>query len=122
MTMATKSKNPVPQSNNLVEKNKLYCIEYEKADGTVTLRSIVPMTDAPKNVRAIDVTALSNDQVDALMLKQTEYRAYCQHFMAGMYDFETWFEHTQGTKLDKTLNEIRSFTVTNIKQIKEVIV
>jgi hypothetical protein len=116
-----KAKNPVPQSLNLVDKHRLYCIEYKKASGEVTLRSIIPTQDSPKNVMAIDVTELTNEQVDELLLRQTEYRAYVQHFMASMFDFATWYEHTQGTKLDELFNKVRQFTVANIQQIKEVI-
>lgn len=80
---------------NLTEAT-LTTIIYEKETGDTSSRVIIPVSVPKPNVRAIDVSELEPDDREKLRGLYAEYRQYTEAFMAGMFNFETWVEHTKG--------------------------
>jgi hypothetical protein len=80
---------------NLTEA-QVATIIYEKADGEVTTRTIIPTSLPTDLVRAIDITELPLAEREQLLTLYTEYRQYVEAFKANMFNFDTWIEHTQG--------------------------
>jgi hypothetical protein len=83
---------------NLTEA-QLATIIYEKADGEVTTRSIIPTSLPTDLVRAIDVTELTPEQREELLTLYAEYRQYVEKFKANMFNFDTWIEHSHGKQI-----------------------
>jgi hypothetical protein len=98
----------------IIERGKNYSIEYKKANGEVTQREIIPLTESPKNIKAFDVTELNDLQKKFLTDKQAAYNEYTAQFIANMFDFDTWYEHTYGEKFPEGVIKHRTFTVENI--------
>lgn len=93
-------------------KAQLATIIYEKADGEVTTRTIVPASVPASVVRAIDVTELEPAQREETQRLYEEYTKYVDDFMANMFNFETWVEHTKGKELD---TKWRSFSLSGLR-------
>lgn len=98
----------------IIQKQKSYKIDYIKANGENTTREILALTEAPKNISALDLTDLNELQKVYLISKQKEYSAYVENYMKSLFDFATWYEHTMGTELPDIL-KFRTFTVDNIE-------
>lgn len=80
---------------NLTEAT-LTTIIYEKDSGDTSSRVVIPVSVPKTNVRAIDVSELEPADREKLRDLYTEYRQYTEAFVAGMFNFETWVEHTKG--------------------------
>lgn len=102
-----------------LEKNKIYSINYQKANGEQTTRRIIPLNEAPKNIKALDITDLDPIQREFVINTQADYRTYVEQHLAQMFDFETWYEHTAGTPLPADVIKYRTFTVENMQSVSE---
>jgi putative N-acetylmannosamine-6-phosphate epimerase len=101
-----------------IEKGKIYKINYRDAKGVVTNREIIALSEAPKNITALDITSLSEADKWWLQSMQQEYHEYVACCMANIYNFETWLEHTQQSRQNNAeLIKFKRFTVDNIKII-----
>ncbi len=91
---------------------QLATVIYEKADGEVTTRTIVPASVPNKFVRALDVTELPPAEREEMQALYKEYTQYVEDYMANMFNFETWAEHTKG-KAPTT--KWRSFSLSGLR-------
>lgn len=81
-------------------ENQITTIVYNNENKKETTTRVVIPTSIPKDtVRAIDVDDLSPaDRVEMQEL-YSEYRDYTTGFMATMFNFEDWVEHSKGKKV-----------------------
>lgn len=78
-------------------ESQITSIVYEsKSKGEITSRVIVPTSVPADFVRAIDVSDLTPAEREEMAQLHAEYRQYREQFLAGMFNFETWVEHTKG--------------------------
>lgn len=80
---------------NLTEA-QIASIVYEKDGGDVSARVILPVSVPSTNVRAIDLSDVPPAEREEVSKLFAEYRAYKEAFMANMFNFETWVEHSTG--------------------------
>lgn len=95
-----------------LKSTQLATIIYEKADGEVTTRTIVPTSVPASVVRALDVTELSPAEREEMQQLYKEYSAYVDDFMANMFNFEMWIEHSKGRVVP---TKWRSFSLTGLR-------
>jgi hypothetical protein len=97
----------------LLNENQITTIVYENKNKLETsARAIIPTSIPATVVRAIDVEELS--EVDRVKMNElySEYRGYTKQFVANMFSFENWVEHTKGVVIEP---KWRAFKVENIK-------
>lgn len=102
----------------ILEKNKLYKINYTDSKGQNADREVVTLTESPKNIKAIDVTDLDPLQRLFLSNKQKEYKEYVDQFLSNMLKFDAWYEHVHNEKLPEVCSKIKTFTVEKIKLLE----
>ncbi len=95
-----------------LKQAQLATIIYEKADGEVTTRTIVPASVPAGVVRALDVTDLTPAEREELQQLYREYVEYVDNFKANMFNFETWIEHSKGKVVP---TKWRSFSLTGLR-------
>jgi hypothetical protein len=71
-------------------------IKYEKDSGEVSTRTIIPTTNVPHNVKAVDISSLSEDEQLHMIALFEAYDEYTSNHMKKMFDFQNWVEHTTG--------------------------
>ena len=60
-----------------------------------SIRSVI-MTSSPGNIRAIDVTELSDDRKQEISELYEEYTVYFNNHMKSAFSFENWLSHSKG--------------------------
>jgi hypothetical protein len=84
--------------------NKVVKIQYIKtfSEGTTSLkmtettdRTIIP-TAVPGNIKALDVTDLSEEKREQIADYYVEYADYISGVMKTAFSFEDWLSHTKG--------------------------
>lgn len=89
---------------------KVNRIKYVDSKGVETEREIMPMSDI-KNVLAIDVTTLTEDQLVSLNEQLEEYEEYRNMKMKQILSFENWAD-ASGKDVDEV--KWRKFNGENI--------
>lgn len=100
----------------MIKRFKPTQIKYVKDDGTETIRTIVSFTEVPENVKALDVSNMSESDRANILELVGEYQNYIQNHISTAFSFENWVQHTTG----KSLNELkwRTFKIKNIQPIE----
>ena len=75
-------------------------IRYEKDSGEVSTRTIIPTITVPQNIRAVDVTQLSEDGRTRITNFVKEYSEYVHNHLSSMFSLQDWIEHTSGEKIE----------------------
>ena len=60
-----------------------------------SLRAVI-VTSSPGNIRAIDVTELSDDRKYEISELYDEYTVYFNNHMKSAFSFENWLSHSKG--------------------------
>lgn len=94
-------------------ENQITTIVYDNENkGERTTRVVIP-TSVPKDViRAIDVDSLDPAERTAMLEMYNQYREYTQQYIATMFKFEDWVEHTKGHEIKP---KWRAFKVSGLK-------
>lgn len=94
-------------------ENQITTIVYENENkGERTSRVIIP-TSVPKDiVRGIDVDELDPGERNVMLELYNQYREYTQQYVANMFNFENWVEHTTGKEVKP---KWRAFKVSGLK-------
>jgi len=86
-----------------MKQNEITHIKYKRAtslgggeQGEVTERYIIPTFIPQDNIKAIDVTTLTEEERDEFQQLWADYQSYYQTAVAALFDFETWVEHSTG--------------------------
>lgn len=101
-----------------MKANKVAHIEYERATnlgsgakGDLSERWIIPTFIPPTNIKAIDVSQLTEEQRAEMTALWSQYQDYYRAAVEALFDFETWVEHTTNESVDV---EWRTFKPENI--------
>ena len=68
-------------------------VQYKK-DTELTNRTIIPTHVPHNNIKALDVTDLSNEEMDSLTQMIQEFSEYQKQARKSIVNFETWLEIT----------------------------
>jgi hypothetical protein len=96
--------------HQMLKENTLEKISYHKTErltdqvvhGELTHRVVIPtFVPAPKhsNVKAIDVTGLSESDQTDLLDAWNDYQDYLENQRKTMFGFEDFIEHTRGERI-----------------------
>lgn len=98
-----------------LNKNQMVNIQYiNNSNGEKTKRQIISTTNIPTNIKAIDVTNLSQtDKTDLLQL-YNDYADYKRQELNKLFNFSDWILHTKGVRLDV---KWRTFKINNIQNV-----
>lgn len=84
-----------------MKQNQILHIEYTRAtnlgggeEGDVTERYIIPTFIPQENIKALDVTDLTEPERAKVQTLWEQYQEYYRAAAATLFDFETWVEHT----------------------------
>lgn len=95
-------------------RGELFNVVYEKvSDGEVTERRIVPVFTPYQTVRAIDVSNLDKSEQQQMTDAVREYGEYLDQHAKRAFNFETWYEQTQGKAISP---KWRAFKLANIRR------
>lgn len=97
----------------MFKPHELAHIKYKgETDQRVVIPTYVPST----NMKAIDVTALSDDERDALQILLRGYDEYYKACAKNIFSFEDWMSHVTG---ETNLPEVswRTFRLENTEKI-----
>lgn len=68
-------------------------IRYQKKNSLEeSERTIIQTTKVPENIKAIDVSDLTEDQVEKLLVLLDEYDQYINNHLKTAFSFENWVE------------------------------
>jgi hypothetical protein len=102
-----------------MKQNKVAHVEYTRAtnlgsgkEGEVSDRYIIPTFIPQDNIKALDVTELTEDQRNEMQDLWEQYQAYYTAAVTALFDFETWVEHSTNKKVTP---KWRTFKKGNIK-------
>lgn len=88
----------------MLKQYELQNIRYSKIDPTkgvqFTERVIVPTFVPKDNIKAIDVSDLSEDQQQDVLQYLQEYAEYVKEFQQSMFKFEDWVAHTKNIYIE----------------------
>ena len=85
--------------------------------GEVTKSTIIPFAvPAVQNIQAFDVTDYTGQEQIQLQNLWMDFMKYREAYLAGMFNFETWLEHTSQTP-DVEL-KYRTFVIDNLETIE----
>ena len=85
-----------------MKQKEILHIEYTKATdlggrkGEVTQRDVIPTFIPTGNIKAIDVTQLTEAEQKNLLNWFREYTEYYETFVKQAFTFEDWLAHTHG--------------------------
>ena len=106
-----------------MKSKELQHIRYTKAtnigsgtEGEVTERYIIPTFVPQPNIKAIDVTDLSDEERETLLSLYSEYAEYCERIASTIFTFENWLSHTRGEE-NNTPITWRTFRTDNVEVI-----
>jgi len=97
------------------KKNLPYDIQYCKA-GEVTQRKIIPTTLPSPNIKAIDVSDVSQMEQDKIVSHLEEYTEYVEQHLKTLFSFEDWISHTNR---ESVFLKWRTFNIDNIVNLKD---
>lgn len=101
-----------------METNNITHIEYEKTTGDrkgeITKRFVVPTYVPGNNMKAIDVTDLSEEEREEVVELHTEYVEYYKQAVANLFTFEGWLDHTRDNHPNL---KWRTFCMENVKDL-----
>lgn len=103
-----------------MKANELTHIQYEKATdlggtkGEITERYVIPTFVPHPNIKAIDVTDLSDDERTKVQELYAEYTQYYKQAVSSLFTFEDWVSHTQGEDVNVQV-KWRTFRTDNVK-------
>lgn len=101
-----------------MEEAKLYNVKYTSIGGENSERTIIP-TFIPKpatsNIKALDVSALTEEERVELCDLLQGYEVYKQTYLTGMFKLETWLEHTTGKQFPL---KFRTFVQENLQIVE----
>lgn len=87
----------------MLNESTLTSVRYTKSDGEVTTRVIIPtFVPRPKhqNVKALDVTDLSEEERAMMEQAVREYNEYLDAQRKTLFTFEEFVDHTRQTTVD----------------------
>lgn len=103
-----------------MKANELTHIKYTKTTTTgevvqeeATERYIIPTFVPLPNIKAIDVTDLSEDERAEMIKLYDEYTQYYQRVVSTLFTFEDWLSHT-GNEEVKPGVKWRTFRLNNV--------
>lgn len=97
-------------------KQDIWNIEYTNSKNETSAREIIPTTIPSDNIKAIDVSDLSESEKAHIKELLAEYNEYVEHHRASMFNFETWVNHSKGEEIAP---KWRTFNKDRIKTTKE---
>ena len=77
-------------------------IKYVKDSGEESTRTIIPTTNVPQNIRAMDLSGLSEERQKEIESALNEYQQYVNLHLSKMFSINEWAEQT-GTQIDDIL-------------------
>jgi len=92
--------------------NQLTKVHYG-VDEKNSARFIIPTTKPTSNVKAIEVTNLSNVEREKMVLLVKEYNQYVSDQQRTIFSFDNWIDHT-GHDVDVEWRTFRSESLTEI--------
>lgn len=90
-------------------------IEYVKEDGNSTDRFIIPTALPTSNIKAIDVTPLTEEDRARVGVLYKEYREYVQQSLDRLFKFEDWIEHTRNETVEVNWRTFKPSQMTEIE-------
>lgn len=104
-----------------MKATELTHIQYEKATdlgggrkGEITERYVIPTFVPQPNIKALDVTDLSEEERDELQELYAEYAEYYTNAVRSLFSFEDWVTHTRGEDAKPDV-KWRTFKMENVK-------
>lgn len=94
-------------------KNKLETVEYTKANKETSERVIIPTYIPQPNIKALDVTELTEDRREDVLEMVQEYSDYVAQQQKTIFSFEDWLEHSK--QIDSTDVKWRTFKLDGLK-------
>lgn len=105
-----------------LKENQIAHVEYTRTTdlagghkGDVTERWIIPTFIPHQNIKALDVTDLTEEQRQVLEQRLAEYQQYYRAAVESLFDFETWVDHTYNEESPQL--KWRTFAIDNLKDI-----
>lgn len=90
-------------------------IEYTKeSSGETTNRVVIPTFVPAPNIKAIDVTDLSDEDRESLRQLYESYAQYVKERSQGIFSFEDWVSHTLN---EDVTPKWRTFRISGIKEL-----
>lgn len=107
-----------------LQTSKLAHIKYEKLTkddsvGEITERHIIPTFIPQPNIRALDVTDLSDDERSYLEDAYSEYSDYVAAQMKTISTFENWLELSKQDTETTAKIKWRTFRTSNVELLQE---
>ena len=69
-------------------------------EGDISTRTIIPTVAVPKNVKAVDISAMNEDEQQHVIHLLQEYGEYVKEQSSKTFKFADWDEHTTGKSID----------------------
>lgn len=104
-----------------MKATELTHIQYEKATniggaaGEITERYVIPTFVPNPNIKALDVTDLSEAERVVIQQAYAEYTDYYTQAVKSLFNFEDWLSHTKGDDIDTSDIKWRTFKMDNVK-------
>lgn len=92
----------------MTEKSNLMEIVYTKETpvGQEVTERVVIGNSKVGNMKAIDVTDLSEDERNHMLVLYREYQEYVGTVLKTIFPFETWVEHTRNDTIETKWRDI----------------
>ena len=100
-----------------LNKQQIVTIQYvNNSTGEQTNRQIISTTHILENIKAVDVTNLTDQDKQDVLQKYNDYTMYKQHALSKLFNFSEWITHTTGEKVDL---KWRTFKINNIENVSD---
>lgn len=106
-----------------IKPHTLAHIQYEKATniggdkGELTERCVIPTFIPDPNMKALDVTNLSEEDRQHVESLYQEYTEYYTQMLSTLFSFEDWVSHTRGEEEIPAELKWRTFKLDNVKKL-----
>lgn len=104
-----------------MKSNELLHIQYEKSTkagsgeiGEITERYVIPTFIPAPNIKALDVTSLSEDERTDVATKYAAYSEYYRTQAKTIFKFEDWLAHTNSSEIATDDLKWRTFKLDNV--------
>ena len=87
--------------------------------GEVTERYIIPTFIPLPNIKALDVTELTEKLQEDIATLHREYTEYYRQRSQTIFNFEDWLEHTRGRHAFSDALNWRTFKLDNVEVLEE---